>query len=352
MNKLLCFILIFLFAFPSFSQATGSSKYTTILFDIFDTDVQLMGYAESQSEFEQIAEELAAQLTIYHQLFDPYHLYDDVHNLCFVNLYAAHSPVQVPALLFSLLSDCQALWIENKNGANVAMGSVLSLWHAYRMQGLEEPNQAKLPPMEDLLQAAQHIDFSSVILDPEYNTVFFSDPKLQLDLGAVAKGYAADLIYSFLIEKMPSFLVSLGGNVICGESPMDGRAHWGVSVYDPNGTNNQSLDVLYVDRLSVVTSGDYARFYTVDGIVYHHIIDPATLMPSQHLRAVTVIAKSSFMADYLSTTLFLMPFNEGLSLIESLDEVEALWVIPSGDIHYSSGMDHYAKSLGASAQMR
>lgn len=105
------------------------------------------------------------------------------------------------------------------------MGSVLSIWHEYREAGLDDPDNAKLPPMEDLQAAAQHMDINNLILDAENQTVYFADPEMKLDVGAVAKGYATELVaQTLLASDMPSFIISAGGNVRMGNPRQTGRA--------------------------------------------------------------------------------------------------------------------------------
>lgn len=331
------------------------SKYSRTTLGIFDTEITLMGYCESQAEFDRVADGLTELMIEYNKIFDAYNAYPGLNNLWYMNRNAGTAPVEVPRPLFELLSWCKEQWDGGRREANVAMGAVLSIWHDYRAAGLEDPSAAQLPPQDVLEEAAEHTDFDQVILDAEAGTVFFADPKITIDVGAVAKGFAADKAQAYLSAEMPSFLLSLGGNVVVGEPPKDGRAHWGVSVQDPNAALLSSipgtsyLDVLYVDSLSVVTSGDYWRYYVVDGQRYHHIIDPKTLMPAAYLRGVTVVCESSLMADFLSTTLFTLSYEEGLSLVDSLPGVEALWALPDGTVKLSGGMARYASSLGATA---
>jgi len=353
MIRKICILLVLALLMPASAPAESYQKYSRYTVGIFDTDVTLIGYTHSQEHFNKTADALFARLNEYNGIFDAYNSYPGVNNLWTVNTYAGKYPVQIPQPLFDLISWCKQQWESGQKGANTAMGAVLSIWHDYRTLGKENPAMAVLPPMEDLIAANAHTDFSNVILDPEAMTVFFADPAISLDIGSVAKGYVGDLVAPFLYAEMPSFLLSLGGNVLSGEAPMDGRRHWGVSVQDPDAENllfsNDILDVLYVDQLSVVTSGDYWRYYTVDGKKYHHIIDSKTLMPAEYIQAVTVVCPSSLMADFLTTTLFVMPYEEGLRLIESIPDAEALWSLMDGTVKMSSGMSAYAKSLGATA---
>ena len=141
-----------------------------------------------------------------------------------------------------------------------------------------------------------------------------------------------------------SVLISAGGNIRAIGAPLDGvRKKWGVGIKDPNsplaGSTDESnlLYVAFVTDMSVVSSGVYERFYTVDGRQYHHLIDPDTLMPSTYYKAVTVVTQDSGIADLLSTALFLMPSSRR-QFAESLDGVETLWILPDDTVVTTGGM--------------
>ncbi len=346
---LLSLALVLSAAVPAALSENEYTKYSRLALDIFDTEITLIGYTRTQTEFDQAYEDTMALLQRFDQVFDAYHGYDGLHNLYYVNRHAAQEPVEVPAELFDLISWCKGQWDAGLRSVNIAMGAVLSVWHSYREAGIANPESAQLPPLELLQEKSLHTDFDRVILDAEKQTVFFSDPEITLDIGAVAKGWAADAVVPYLSEHMPSFLLSLGGNVYTGEAPRDGRANWAVGVQDPkpneNGAGGTYLDIVDVRELTVVTSGDYWRYYIVDGQRYHHIIDPETLFPSTKMLSVTIICESSTLADFLSTTLFVLSAEDGLRLIESMDGVEALWVLPDGSEQVSSGMGQYLRSL-------
>ena len=334
------------------SAESGYTKFSRRESSIFDTEISFIGFAPSEEAFEQAYVPMVEMLEKFDHIFDAYNAYSDLHNLYYVNRHAAQEPVEITDELFDLISWCKEQWDKGFRTTNIAMGAVLTIWHDYREAGLADPANAKLPPMEDLIAASEHTNFDDVILDAENKTVFFADPLLTLDIGAVAKGWAADAVIPYLYEAMPSFLLSLGGNVYAGNAPMDGRANWAVGVQDPladaltvavGGT--EILDVIDVHDLTVVTSGDYWRYYMVDGERYHHIIDPDTLMPSRQMLSVTVVCESSALADFLSTTLFVLSYEDGLSLVEGLDGVEAMWVLPDGAIQASSGMGRYARKI-------
>jgi len=267
----------------------------------------------------------------YHQLFDIYNEYEGISNLKTINDMAGQAPVEVDRRIIDLLLDCKEYYVLSGGMVNVAMGSVLKLWHNARNEGINDPLNAKLPDMEQLTEASKHADLNAVILDEEKSTVYISDPELQLDVGAVAKGWSAQRV----AETAPKgLLISVGGNV-CATGPKDEKGTpWVVGVQNPAGDNY--LHTIYVSEESVVTSGDYQRCYVVGGKLYHHIIDPETLLPGTYWRSVTIVCGDSGLADALSTALFLLPLEEGKLLAEKCS-AEAMWVDADENQYYSSG---------------
>ncbi len=319
-------------------------KYTESFYGAFDTVITLIGYAEDPAVFDSAFESVKSIFLRYHQVFDNYNEYDGVYNLLYLNSHAAEGYTPVEPELMDLLVWVKDVQDVSVGRVNIAMGSVLSIWHQYREEGV------KLPPLDILEEAAKHTGFENVILDQENGTVFYSDPLLQLDLGAVGKGYATEIAAQWLDEsKMPSYIINAGGNVRCGASPMDGRQRWGVGIADPFDPGVYK-DIVFTKEMSVVTSGDYQRFYTVDGRKYHHIIDPDTLYPSAFMHGVTVVAPDSGLADLLSTALFNMPWQDGRRLAESLEGVEAYWVLMDGSVEMTDGMASLLSSHGASGR--
>ena len=331
---------------------TSAQRFSRTDLSAFDTVITLVAFAPDQASFDRAADRAFEKIQLLDHIFDGYNAYDDLHNLFYVNLHAAHEPVTVPDDLFQLISWCKEQWNAGYRTVNIAMGAVLSIWHEYREAGNADPEHAQLPPMEELRAAAEHVNFDDVILDADKRTVYFADPLLKLDIGAVGKGWAADRVAPYLYENMPSFILNLGGNVYTGEKPLDGRENWAVAVQDPKADETtlllggaQYMDILDVKNLTVVTSGDYWRYYTVDGVRYHHIIDPETLLPSRQMLSVTIVCQSSALADYLSTTLFILPYEAGCALVEEMEGVEALWMLPDGTIRATPGMAAYSRLL-------
>lgn len=300
--------------------------YEATFLTLFDTVTTIKGAAESREAFEETAGQIHDQLEYYHQLFDIYHSYPGMNNLKTVNDQAGIAPVAVDEAMISLLQDCREYYDLTGGRVNVAMGSVLKLWHEARNDGLNDPANAKLPDADKLEAAARHIDIDCVVVDAESSTVYISDPEVRLDVGAVAKGWSVQRVAETLPE---GILLSVGGN-ICATGPKYPDTPWVIGVRDPAGGAQDYLHTLYVSGGSVVTSGDYQRAYTVDGKLYHHIIDPETRMPSDYWRSVSVICDDSALADALSTALFLLPLEQGEALAEACG-VAVLWVNADGE---------------------
>lgn len=314
-------------------------QYTATFLTLFDTVTTVVGRADSEAQFKEKAQKVHDALLEYHQLFDIYNDYEGIHNLKTVNDAAGFGPVQVDSRIIWLLSECKKVFGTTGGKVNVAMGSVLKLWHDARSDGINDPVNAKLPDRSALESAAEHTDLDAVVIDDAASTVFITDPRLRLDVGAIAKGWAVQQV----AEKMPAgLLISVGGNV-CATGPKDeSGTPWVVGVQDPAGGDSY-LHTLYVTKGSVVTSGDYQRTYMVDGKLYHHIIDPETLYPSEYWRSVTVVCDHSGWADALSTALFLLPLEEGQELLAQFD-AKAMWVNADGEIFYSPGFQEMIRT--------
>ena len=333
-------------------ELAGYERYTVTWFDVFDTVTTVIGYAASQEEWDQQMEALHADLVEYHQLYDIYHTYSGVTNLRDVNDRAGQEPVEVDGRILGLLTEAKEMCETTGGKMNVAFGTVLKIWHNYREAALDDPAQAAVPSMEELEAAAQHCDINDLILDEEASTVFFADPELQLDVGSVGKGYAVEMVARAAEERgLKSALISVGGNLrSIGHKPDYTR--WTGGIQNPWTTTADIVPtesggyvaVVEVEDMSLVTSGNYQRYYELDGVRYHHLIDPDTLMPANYYSAVSVLAPDSGLADCLSTGLYCMPLEEGQALVESLENVEAMWMMNEEDeVVYSSGFEAHLK---------
>ncbi len=329
-------------------------RYTYRYFDTFDTVTQLVGYTETEEEFEEHAGYIESRMKELHKLFDRYNDYDDINNIKTINDQAGVAPVEVAPEILDLLQFSKDWYEPTQGKMNIAIGPVSNIWSRYRDDAEYDPREAAIPPMEDLEAAAEHTDIDKVILDHENGTVYLEDPDMVLDVGAVAKGFATEIVVEEVLEEgFANGIISVGGNVRTFGKPQDGgRDRWGVGVQDPDAfifdTEAENIDTIFLNDASVVTSGDYQRYYVVDDQIMHHLIDPDTLMPGDHYRAVTVVTEDSGLADYLSTAVFLLPFEDSMALVESHEDVDALWIMKNGEVVFSDGLADKLRSQGAS----
>jgi len=338
MKRLFALLLAALLLTGCTGAEPEQKQYNATFLTVFDTVTTVVGRDVSEEAFLEKAQAVHDELLVYHRLFDIYNEYEGINNLKTINDHPGEAIVVDEAIL-SMLTDCKDYYELSEGRVNAAMGSVLSLWHEARNDGLDDPMNAYLPDPDALAEAADHTGWDDVLIDWDSKTVTITDPALKLDVGAIAKGWSVQRA----AENAPEgLLLSVGGNV-CATGPKDDAGTpWVVGVQDPDGGENY-LHTLYLDKGSVVTSGDYQRAYMVDGEFYHHIIDPDTLMPGTLWRAVTVVCDDSGDGDALSTALFLLPREEGQKLLDVFG-AKAMWVDADGEIFYSEGFEELIRT--------
>ena len=212
---------------------------------------------------------------------------------------------------------------------DITIAPASSLWN------FTDNEEKTLLDPDKLAEAVTHIDYHCVSV--EGNTVTLTDPEARIDLGGIAKGYIADRVKEYLeTEGIEHALIDLGGNMLALGNRYDGT-DFRIGLQKPFAETGTAMAAVSINDQSVVTSGDYERYFEKDGVIYHHILNPDTGYPVQNdLDQVTIISDKSVDGDALSTTCFAMGLEEGLELIRSLDGVEAVFVTKDGEIHTSS----------------
>lgn len=337
-------VFVLISCFSGCNKKQNKQKFTDYSFDYFDTVTTIIGYEKDKEKFDSVSKEIKELLSEYHSLYTIYNSYEE-NNLYTVNS-SANKTVTVDEKIIDLLNFSKQMYNLTNGKTNVAMGSVLSIWHRYRNDGLDDTVNAKVPPRDMLLEAAEHTDINNIVIDAANNTVLLNDAQMSLDVGAVAKGYAVEKVADYLKSKgISGYLLNVGGNIRAIGKRADGT-NWKVGIENPDTESKEEyIRYLEIADMSVVTSGNYQRFYTVDGINYHHLIDPDTLNPSEKYNSVSVVCEDSGIADALSTALFLMDYDEGLKLINSVSSAEAMWVFTDGTIKETDGFNNYITNL-------
>jgi len=249
-----------------------------------------------------------------------------------INQRAGESAVQVSEETFQLLSESldysklsQGLW-------DITICPLVTLWE-------EAKKQLVVPSRQAIEKDKQLVDYHSVSLDEDSKTVFLPKTKQAIDLGGIGKGYAADqIIRLFKKHKMASGFTNFGGNVSAIGTKPDGTP-WNIGIQHPRNPQ-ELIGLIPVTDKSVVTSGDYQRFYqTADGNHYHHIIDPKTGYPSDSgLISTTIIAESSTTADALSTITFLAGLEQSKAILKDYEGVEAVLIDQHLRVYLTKGI--------------
>ena len=344
---LLCLIL----TVSLLSGCSGDGKpRQSVSYDWFDTVSTVTSYRrESEKTFETNAAEVFRILEHYHRLFDIYHEYDGLNNLCTVNRLAGGEPVPVDREIISFLKECISLYKASGYTVNVMMGSVLRLWKEAGNLAESGPGSASVPSEEELRSASGHISPDLLEIDEAAGTVRISDPEASLDVGAIAKGYAAEMAAQYLRDNgLEGYVLNVGGNICVTGSKPDGSG-WLTGVRNPDLESDQAFAAkIDLRDTCCVTSGNYERFFTVDGVRYHHIIDPDTMMPARYFASVTVVTENSTLADMLSTALFCMSLEEGRVLLEAVaPDAAVLWITETGEQFTNARMDQILAEGGS-----
>lgn len=295
-----------------------------------DTYIQVKVYTHDATRAKEALQDVEKIYKEYHELTDHHQAYGDL-----INLYTIyHNTLSDETLtldprLYDLLS--YALQLEEKtNGLfKINLGNVIDVWNKYRT------SKEGIPTIEELKDA--HAKEEEVILLSNYQ---IKNNHANIDLGAIAKGYTTNVAANYLKEiGFEKFLINAGGNVVVGDYYTDGSYKIGIETPTEKGGVYQ---IITGNNMAVTTSGSYERFYTYNGQVYHHIIDPISLFPPNYMKSVTVITKDSALGDVLSTTLFLMPIEQGKEFLkENYPDVEAIWYGMDDEVTKTEGFSQY-----------
>ncbi len=253
-----------------------------------------------------------------------------------MNRTASSSPVIVSKELFEMLTISREVSDLTSGAFDVTTASLVDLW-AFDTGG-------RLPTEDEIIKTLSDVDFRKVVLDDKNGTVSFSELGVKVDLGGMAKGYAVSEALHVLKDKgIKSGVINAGGDMAILGTKM-GKP-WRIGVQDPRDPEGLCA-VLSLEDTSVVTSGDYERYFEIGGTRYNHILDPHTGYPARKSISVTVIYDDAAWADALATAIFVLGPKEGLDLANSLPSCEALIVGPNEDIYMTDGISDIVELLG------
>lgn len=292
----------------------------------FDTVIQITIYDTKKESCLNECMELAEK---YENMFNPDIEGSDIWNINHSNGKPVTVSAETAALLKTALSYCEM----SGGRIDLTMESISALWDFHE----NSPSANRIPDEATLLEALDHVDYRNLLI--EDNTVTLLDPDSAISLGFIAKGYIADKIKEYLLsQNVKSAIINLGGNLLAVGSKPDGTP-FQFGIQKPFDEQGVPITTLAVSDKSAVSSGIYERCFYQDNVLYHHILDTASGYPVQnHLFGVTILSDSSTSADALSTTCFVLGLDEGMELVETLEDVEAVFITDDYTLHYSSGL--------------
>jgi thiamine biosynthesis lipoprotein len=248
-----------------------------------------------------------------------------------VNAAAGKAPVSVSPEVREVLRDARQIgdWTDGK--FDVTFGALSGLWK------FDQDLDGRIPDPGDIAARVPLIDYSEVQIDEGAGTVYLARAGMKLHLGGIGKGYAVDRAAEILRARgVANFMIQSGGDLLA--SGRRGSRPWRVGIQDPRGAADTSFAALDLQDAALSTSGDYERFFMRDGRRYHHILDPDTGQPAAGNRSVSIVAKSSTLADGLATGVFVLGPETGMALIERLPGVEGVIVTVENTVLVSSGL--------------
>lgn len=328
MKKSLYYITILILLFGFYFSFTNRKVEHSKNIMKMDTYISIKLYSKNK-KVDKILNDVESIYNKYDILADAYTKYDNV-----INVYYLNNVLEVnkEVIISKELADLIQYGIDvynNTNGlVNIAMGNVTGVWKKYINEGTEVPSEKELNNL--------NININDIVLE---GNKFLKKSDVKLDLGAIAKGYVTEEVGNYLeSKKIDKYLINAGGNVKVGKSYKDGK--YVIGIENPNDTNKMYKKI-NVENKSVVTSGDYQRYYEVNGIRYNHIINPKTRFPANNVKSVTVICDNSKDADMYSTYLFLLPLEEALNYVNNKDNLEAVFYVNEDNIITSKGFSSY-----------
>ena len=222
---------------------------------------------------------------------------------------------------------------------DITIGTLSNLWD-FSDKALEKENTSStslVPSDTDIKNALATVNYKNVKIDG--NQAALTNADATLDLGGIAKGYIADKMKDYLNENgVTSGIINLGGNILVLGPKDDGNAYR-IGIQKPFDEDGNSIASVSITDQTVVSSGVYERYFKENGVLYHHILDTSTGYPyDNHLLGVTIITEKSVDGDGLSTTCFALGLEDGMALIESLPDTEAIFITDDYELHTSSGI--------------
>lgn len=323
MKKIFALLMVLLTASLSVSACAGAEKESAVGFYL-DTVVTLTAWVDDPQVLQDALQECGRYEALLSRTIEG----SDVWNIN----HAQGKPVTVSDDTLEILECARQVSTLSGGLFDVTIAPVSTLWDF-------TSGAAVLPEAEAIAEAARLVDISKLTI--EGNAVTLPEG-MMIDLGGIAKGYIADAVKGYLEQRgVKSAILSFGGNIVAIGKKPDGKP-WKVGIQDIDKPTGEYMLVARNFGGSTVTSGIYERGFDLDGVRYHHILDPNTGWPVQNeLASVTIFSESSMWGDALATGAFALGTEKGAELIEGLEDIEAVFIARDRSVTYTSGAGEY-----------
>jgi len=301
------------------------------------TTIDLLFEAEA-GDLEGLLDEAVQRLEVFNQRFSAN---DPISELSQVNQAAGQTPVKVHPELYLLIEIGKEQSLAEPSNLNIALGPVVQSWRI----GFED---ARKPSEEEIHQALKLTNPEQIELHEADQSVFLKEANMEIDLGALAKGYIADLLMDWLkTTPIQSALINLGGNVLVyGDNPKQADGLWWIGRQEPATQRGQHLGLIPIHNASLVTSGIYERQFELDGQLYHHIFDRQSGDPIEtEMASLTIQAESSLACEIWTSRLFGLDLWTAMSTINAEPGLEGLIILKNKHILLSDGMKNKFQAL-------
>jgi thiamine biosynthesis lipoprotein len=248
-----------------------------------------------------------------------------------LNAAAATGPIAVARETREVLRTAERVsqWTDGK--FDVTFGALAEVWK------FDHDQDARVPTPEEIASRLPRVDYTAIAVDDAAGTASIARPGVRVHLGGIGKGYAVDRGVAILrAAGLRDFMILAGGDLYVAGSA--GADPWRLGIQDPRGPGGAPFASLELTDATFSTSGDYERFFEVDGVRYHHVLDPDAGQPARGCRSVTIVTRDAVVADGLSTGVFVLGPERGMALIERLPDVEGVIVTADNGVLVSSGL--------------
>lgn len=324
MKKIIMLLLVIIL-----TGCNSGREYSRNIFAM-DTYINVKLYTDNNN-VDYIYDDVSNIYNEYNNLCDRYKAYDGLVNIYYLNEVLKNDErIEIPLKLSEIIEYGLEQYDNTSGLFNIAIGNVSDVWKKYMNEGNRVPSLLEL-------KNSGSTSIDDVFLD---DNIYYKKNDVKLDLGGICKGYATEVVGDYLeMLSINKYLINAGGNVKVGKHYEDGR--YVIGIQHPE--DDVLLTKINVNNKAVVTSGDYQRYYEVDGVRYNHIINPKTLYPTNYSKSVTVISDYSSYGDVMSTYLFLLEPKNAILLVDKIDNLEAIIYVNDKEVLRSKGFSQYEK---------